>query len=137
MFGIGFSEIIIILVIALIVLGPDKLPDIAKVLGRTFGEFRKAVDELKKSVDVTGGIDAEKVKRDLSIDGPFLQTGAEASGTPAAKKAVRRRSRSAAAAKAAARGAATAADSRSGPAGDESAAVDRKDAAERPGTEKG
>ncbi|MFQ5585394.1 MAG: Sec-independent protein translocase protein TatB [Thermodesulfobacteriota bacterium] len=50
MFGIGFTEILVILVIALIVLGPEKLPELAKALGRAMREFRTASDEIRKSV---------------------------------------------------------------------------------------
>jgi Tat protein translocase TatB subunit len=49
MFGIGLPELFIILVIALVVLGPEKLPDLARAIGRGLGEFRKATDELKHS----------------------------------------------------------------------------------------
>lgn len=41
MFGIGMPELAIILVIALIVFGPGKLPDVGKALGKGIGEFRK------------------------------------------------------------------------------------------------
>jgi Tat protein translocase TatB subunit len=44
MFGIGMQELIIIAIIALLVVGPKKLPDVAKTLGRGFSEFKKAVD---------------------------------------------------------------------------------------------
>jgi sec-independent protein translocase protein TatB len=47
MFGLGFGEILIILVLALILLGPKKLPDVAKQLGKGMREFRKATDDLK------------------------------------------------------------------------------------------
>lgn len=57
MFGIGLQEIIVILIIALIVIGPHKLPDLAKALGRAFGEFKRATEELKSSVK---DIDLEK-----------------------------------------------------------------------------
>lgn len=50
MFGIGFPELIIILVVALIVVGPSKLPDLAKSLGKGLNEFRKATDEIKGSL---------------------------------------------------------------------------------------
>lgn len=50
MFGIGISELIVILVIAIIVIGPEKLPDIAKALAKAFAEFKKAAEEVKSSV---------------------------------------------------------------------------------------
>jgi Tat protein translocase TatB subunit len=51
MFGIGFPELLMIMAIALIVLGPKRLPDIAKALGRGLSEFKRASDELKQTFD--------------------------------------------------------------------------------------
>lgn len=84
MFGIGMQELIIIAVIALIVVGPKKLPDLAKTLGKVFNEFKKATegitddlketlkedkkqddDEWKKSL-LTKKTDAEETKPDSS-----------------------------------------------------------------------
>ena len=50
MFGIGTSEILIILVIALLVLGPNEIPKIAKTLGRGMRELERAKNELKDSI---------------------------------------------------------------------------------------
>jgi TatA/E family protein of Tat protein translocase len=52
MFGIGMPELILILAIALIVIGPSKLPDLAKSLGRAMREFKKATSELKGSLEL-------------------------------------------------------------------------------------
>jgi Tat protein translocase TatB subunit len=52
MLGIGMPEMILIAVIALIVIGPDKLPGLAKTLGRIFGELKKATNEFKETMEV-------------------------------------------------------------------------------------
>lgn len=46
MFGIGMPELLVILVVALLVLGPKRLPEVAKMLGRGLAEFRKATSDL-------------------------------------------------------------------------------------------
>jgi TatA/E family protein of Tat protein translocase len=51
MFNIGFPELLIILAIALIIFGPNKLPELAKGLGRAMREFRKATEEVKESFE--------------------------------------------------------------------------------------
>ncbi len=66
MFGIGMPEMFLILAIALIVIGPKKLPDLAKSLGRAFGEFKKATAELKETMELdTDFTDVKNAFEDL------------------------------------------------------------------------
>lgn len=51
MFGLGFGEILIVLVLALVLLGPERLPDAAKQLGKGLREFKKATSEIKQQVE--------------------------------------------------------------------------------------
>ena len=52
MFGsIGMPELIIILVIALIIFGPRKLPELGRSLGKSIGEFKKASNELRSTLE--------------------------------------------------------------------------------------
>ena len=70
MFGMGMPEILLILAIALIVLGPKKLPEIAKSLGRGIAEFKKATQDFKQSMAVDNDFKEAKetlqgVKKDV------------------------------------------------------------------------
>ena len=67
MFGIGFPELLLIMAIALIVLGPKRLPDLARALGRGFSEFKRATDELKTTF--------EEETRDVDIRRPPGESG--------------------------------------------------------------
>jgi len=52
MFGsIGMPELVVIFVIALIIFGPRKLPELGRSLGRSLGEFRRASNDLRNSLD--------------------------------------------------------------------------------------
>ncbi len=69
MFGIGMPELILIAVVALIVLGPNKLPDLAKSLGRAVREFRKATAEMKETFRLDGEIEeAKKVMEEFQTE---------------------------------------------------------------------
>lgn len=58
MYSIGVPELVLILVIALVIFGPGKLPDIGKAIGKSIREFRSA----SNSEDKTKTIDAKEVK---------------------------------------------------------------------------
>ncbi len=52
MFGIGMTEMVLIAALALIILGPKKLPDLARSLGKGFAEFKRATNDLKDTIDL-------------------------------------------------------------------------------------
>jgi len=69
MFGIGMPEMLLILAIALIVIGPKKLPDLAKSLGRAFAEFKRATSELKESFEIDSELkDIKTTFNDMSSE---------------------------------------------------------------------
>ena len=51
MFGVGTSELIIILIIALLILGPKEIPKVARTIGKGMRELQRAKDELKKNIE--------------------------------------------------------------------------------------
>ena len=59
MFGIGFPEMIVILAVALIVVGPDKLPDLARSVAKGVMELKKTLNEVKESLTEEEGIFGE------------------------------------------------------------------------------
>ena len=69
MFGIGMPELLLLLAIALIVIGPKKLPDLAKSLGRGMREFKKATSEIKETLQIDEDLsDVKKAFDDLGSD---------------------------------------------------------------------
>ena len=75
MFGIGMSEVLMILALALIVIGPKKLPDLARALGRGFAEFRRATEELKSSFQEE--VRTAETKQRLLEEGKIQPPGAD------------------------------------------------------------
>ncbi|MGC2425017.1 MAG: Sec-independent protein translocase protein TatB [Nitrospirota bacterium] len=62
--GLGFpSEIILIFIVALIVFGPKRLPDMAKSLGRAMNEFKRSMNDFKRQIETEVG--TESIKEDL------------------------------------------------------------------------
>jgi sec-independent protein translocase protein TatB len=60
MFGIGTTELLIILVVALIVLGPNKLPELMRSLGKGLAEFKRMSTDVKRTLDA----EVEKAEMD-------------------------------------------------------------------------
>ncbi len=52
MFGLSGQELLLIVILALVVLGPKKLPEVAKTLGKGYQELRKAMDGVKGTMNV-------------------------------------------------------------------------------------
>jgi TatA/E family protein of Tat protein translocase len=76
MFGpIGMPELIVIMVLALIIFGPRKLPELGRSLGRSLNEFKKASNELKHTLD-----EEIRVEEQRTVE---QQRAAEAAARPA------------------------------------------------------
>lgn len=79
MFGIGATEMILILVVALLVFGPKRLPDLARSLGKGMAEFRRASNDLRQTLQ-----DAER-EADVSHKPPEASNRIAAPEVPSEK----------------------------------------------------
>jgi sec-independent protein translocase protein TatA len=82
MFGLGLPELIVIFVIALVVFGPKKLPDLGKSIGRAMAEFKKAQQEFQDSVqaemkEVEKTTNLEELKKLGTLDDLSAYKGAD------------------------------------------------------------
>jgi Tat protein translocase TatB subunit len=73
-FGIGMQELIIILVVALIFIGPKKLPDLAKALGKGVAQFKNAMDDVKGTFDEGIKKEMNQVKDSILEDKTNVKT---------------------------------------------------------------
>ena len=86
--SLGFPELMFILVIALILFGPRQLPRIGKSLGRALGEFRRASNEFKRTIEEEVAADEIRaVERDLKGLGTDPVSGGTETGTAAGGRA--------------------------------------------------
>ncbi len=60
MFGIGIPELVIIIIVALLVVGPSKLPELARSMGKALGEFRRLADDVKETIEQEMAKEPEK-----------------------------------------------------------------------------
>ena len=63
MFGVGVPELVVIFLVALIILGPKQLPEVAKFLWQSAGEFRKATDEISAEFNNAKAMLEEEVRQ--------------------------------------------------------------------------
>src|SRR3954447_6548186 len=94
--SLGFSEIAFIVVIALLLFGPRKLPEIGRTVGRGIAEFRRATDELKRSINTELALEENPVppvlrSRRLEAPGPGAGGDRPPGRAPAADRGPRRR----------------------------------------------
>lgn len=94
MFGIGSTEILLIVVVALLVLGPKNLPKAARTLGKAMGEFRKVSTDFQRTINAEIALEEreqkkkdEAPKRPAESPSAASQTVAAAPESPAATEA--------------------------------------------------
>jgi sec-independent protein translocase protein TatB len=86
MFGLGFGEIVIIAILALLILGEKRLPDAAKQLGKTLREFRRATDDIKDQIQTEIYADERKAAKPALVP-PVPAASGTPSGPPPAASA--------------------------------------------------
>ena len=83
MFGIGMPELLVILVVALVVLGPNRLPELARTLGKAMAEFRRQTADLMDEFQIQTMLEDDPPKRPAKPVQPPPATAAPATPTPA------------------------------------------------------
>lgn len=63
MFNIGFPELLLILAVALLVVGPSKLPELARSIGKAFGQFKHMADDVRDTIDQEAALEENKEEK--------------------------------------------------------------------------
>ena len=81
MFGLGFGEIVIILLVILLVFGPDKIPELSRNFGKAMGIFKRTMDEVRDELHFK---DLDKFSK-TDIFKPESETAAKSENTTSVK----------------------------------------------------
>lgn len=90
MFGIGMPEMVVIIVVALVVLGPKRLPEVARALGKGLAEFRKVTGEVNRELEAARSMieaearEHEAARRRIEREARLKAAGEAPSATVAA-----------------------------------------------------
>lgn len=97
MFDLGIQELVVIFVVALLVFGPKRLPELARTMGKGVGQLRKAMFEIKSEVESEMGPDEGRIRQGVSsskhetspgeADEAAVKTGEGVAGEPPEKEA--------------------------------------------------
>jgi Tat protein translocase TatB subunit len=82
MFGIGLPELVLILVLGLLVLGPQRLPEVARMVGRLYGQLRRASEEFQRTIrqDLEAIDRQEDINRNKAVANELRERFAELEG---------------------------------------------------------
>lgn len=82
MFDVGFSEIVVIMVVALVVIGPDRLPAVARTMGKWWGGMQRYVNRIK--MDVASSMELEELReleRKIKAEADALEHSVQQAGS--------------------------------------------------------
>ncbi len=79
MFGIGLPELLLIMVLALLIVGPQRLPEVARMIGRAYGQLRRASEEFQNTIrqDIASLERQEDINRNKAVTEELRERFAE------------------------------------------------------------